>query len=99
MPLNVDRLSNLMELYAGKAGVTKDRIKPELIREIINLKMRDFASRTHVLESKSTVSSVADQQEYELPSDAVHIKECHVDGYRATKIIYEQEAEISEEIS
>jgi len=99
MPFNVGTLSELMELYAGKAGVTKDRLNPVLVRQVILHKLRDFASRAHVLESKATIESVADQQEYELPSDVIHIKEVHFDGARATKIIYEQEAEISEEIS
>jgi hypothetical protein len=97
--LNVGRISDLIELYALSAGVAKDRINPVLIREIINLKLREFLSETSVLESSSTIDSVADQQEYELPEDCLNVKHVKVDGYRAYKINHNQVDEIAGNLS
>ena len=65
MPLNVGRLADLMELYAGRGGVNRDKIPRKLLKEVINFKLKEFARRTGVVASKVTRSSVANVQEYE----------------------------------
>ena len=66
----------------------------ELIREIMNKKMAEFAARTGVLETSATIASVADQQEYELPADKVHVKKVVFDDYKAHKITFDQVEEL-----
>jgi len=78
--LNVGKARELCELYVGKD------INPELFREVLNIKLRDFANKTGVLESMSSINSAADTQEYELPSDCLHVKDVIYDNYRAFKI-------------
>jgi hypothetical protein len=90
--LNVSRLQALMELYAGQAGVAKDRINPVLLREIINIKLKEFVNRTGLVSSKYTIHTEADKAEYTLPSSVISVDEVHVDGYRAIKILFEQVA-------
>ena len=97
--LNVGRITDMIELYALQAGAVKNRLNPVLIREIINLKLREFLSQTTVLESSSTIDSVADQQEYELPEDCINVKHVKVDGYRAYKINHNQVDEIAGDLS
>jgi len=82
--LNAGKMHDLIEMYVGHD------LNPKLTREIFNLKLREFSARTGVLESSSTISSVADTQEYELPIDAIHIKDVIYDGYRAHKIQFWQ---------
>ncbi|MBU2249872.1 MAG: hypothetical protein KKD77_24210, partial [Gammaproteobacteria bacterium] len=90
MSLNVGKVCDLMELYAGQAGVAKDRLNRVLLREIINIKLRDFCRRTGILSSKWTISSVASQQEYQLPSDCIHVTKCNFDSYEAFKTMFEE---------
>ena len=47
--LNVGRITDMIELYALQAGAVKNRLNPVLIREIINLKLREFLSQPTVL--------------------------------------------------
>ena len=62
----------------------------EFVREILNKKLAEFANRTGVLSSKATIDSVADQQEYELPSDCLHVSKVVFDDYKAHKITFAQ---------
>ncbi len=78
--LNVGRARELCELYVGKD------INPELFRELLNVKLREFANKTGILESSATLNSAADTQEYELPADCLHVKDVIYDDYRAHKI-------------
>lgn len=95
MAFNVGNLRNQIELYAGLAGVAKDKIKPELVYMVINQKMREFISKTGVLSTKAEIDTVADQQEYELPDNCIHITKVVFDDYRADKILFEQVEEIA----
>lgn len=99
MPFNVERLSDMMEMYAGMAGVNKDRINPKFLRDIINLQARDFCNRTRCLSTKATISSVASTQEYQLPDDFLHMKEVVFDDYRCDKITKENVIEILGNVS
>jgi hypothetical protein len=67
---------------------------PELIREILNKKLAEFAHKTGILESKATIASVADQQEYELPADCLHVSKVVFDDYKAVKISFSQVEEM-----
>ena len=78
--LNMGTARQMMELYVGK------RVSPELAREVMNIVLREFAAETGVLTSKATLSSVADQMEYELPLDCLHVRDVIYDDYRAHKI-------------
>jgi hypothetical protein len=100
MSLNVSKVHDLVELYAGKAGSdSTERVNPTLLREIINIKLRDFCAKTHCLEGSWTIDSVADQQEYELSDNVLDVRECHFDGYRAYKITHMQVAEFGGTLS
>jgi hypothetical protein len=86
MAFNAGTLADLMELYSGKGGVNRDKIPRRLLRQIINMKLQEFARRSGCLSSKITRQTVADQQEYELGSDVVNVREVHFDNYLAYKI-------------
>jgi len=62
----------------------------ELVRQLINMKLREFADQTGILETKATISSVADQQEYELPADCLHVSKVLYDDYKCDKINFDQ---------
>lgn len=91
MSLNVGKVHDLVELYVGKAGAdSTQRVNPVLVRELINVKLRDFVARSGCLESTWTINSVASTQEYELPTTTLHVREVVYDDYRAYKLIHEQ---------
>ena len=89
MAISIGRASNLIELYCQGVDPLYSR-NHELIRDLINMKMREFANRTGILETSATISSVADQQEYELPADKLHITKVLYDDYLAKKITFGQ---------
>lgn len=89
--LNVSKARELCELYVGRD------INPVLFWELLNMQLRDFADKTGVLESTATIDSVADTQEYQLPSDCLHVKEVIYDDFKAYKITYAQVQEIKEQ--
>lgn len=93
MSLNVGRAIDLIEYFCKNVDpeITSNH---ELVRQILNMKLRDFADRTGILETKSTISSVADQQEYELPADCLHISKVVYDDYKAAKITFDQIEEL-----
>jgi len=94
MSISVGRATNLIELWCK--GVDPQLSgNHELIREIMNMKLRDFAHKTAVIESKATISSVASQTEYELPVDADHIKHVFYDDYEAEKITFLESKELA----
>ena len=99
MPFNMERLTDIMEMHAGLAGVNKDRINPVFLRDIANLMLRDFVEKTRCISTKATIDSVADQQEYELPDDFLHMKDVVFDDYRANKITYDNVIEILGNVS
>ena len=92
MALNVGKARELVELWVGKD------LNPELFRELLNIKLRDFCNRSGVLETSATLTSVADTQEYELPSDCLHVKDVIYDSYRAHKINFWDVKEIKGEV-
>ena len=87
--LNVGKARQLIETYVGR------QVNPDTVRELLNLQLRNFASRTGCLTSKATISSAADTQEYELPIDCIHVKEVHYDDNLVYKITFEQVAELA----
>lgn len=99
MPLNVGRLADLMELYAGRGGVNRDKIPRKLLKEVINFKLKEFARRTAVVSSKVTRSSIPGQAEYEQVADALHITKVNYDGSIATKIRFEEVDVIKQKVS
>ena len=88
---NVGKIRHLVEEYTGRKN-----INPELFLDLLNDVLLDFASRTAVIESGATISSVASTQEYELPLSAIHIKQVIYDDYDITrnKILYSQVKEL-----
>lgn len=80
MSLNVGKARELVELWVGRD------LNPELFRELLNAKLREFCSDTGILETSAELTSVADTQEYELPADFLSMKDVIYDDYRAGKI-------------
>ncbi len=99
MAFNVGTISDLMELYAGQAGVNRDKIPRKLLRQVINFKLKEFASRSGILSSKNTIVSIADKLEYEMTPDVIHVTKVNFDGSIAHKIVWEDVDEIKNSIS
>lgn len=99
MAFNTGTIADLMELYAGQAGVNRDKIPRKLLRQIINLKLKEFARRSGVLSSKNTIVSIANKQEYEMTPDVIHVTKVNFDGSIAHKIRFEEVDEIKNNIS
>lgn len=99
MAYSVGQACDLIELFAGRAGVGKDKINRELTWKLLNVKAHELARRSGVLTTKSTISSVADQQEYELPSDVIHINKVNYDDYEAHKITFDDVDRLSGNVS
>ena len=87
--LNVGKARELCELL-----VKKD-VNPELFWEIMNIKLREFADKTGVLASSATLNSVASTDEYQLPSDCLHVSDVIYDGYRAQKATIDLQKELA----
>lgn len=96
---NVGKIVDYIELLAGKAGVNRDSMERELLYEIINSKAKEFASDTGILETFSTINTVANQQEYELPSDKLNVGKVLIDGLKVHKITFNQIEELSGDVS
>lgn len=97
MALNIGKARSMIELMAQ--GVDKLYSQnPQLVRDLINLKLREFCDRTGILESKATISSVNGTSEYELPIDCLHVREVHFDEYRANKITHDQVIELKGQV-
>lgn len=99
MAFNVGRMMAFMESAVVSSGVIQDRIPERLMIDIINFKLRDFQTKTKSNESDATITTTADQQEYELPADRINIKSLYVGDYKAHKIIFDQVAELEGYIS
>ncbi len=99
MAFNVGTISDLMELYAGQAGVNRDKIPRKLLRQVINFKLQEFSSRSGVLSSKNTILSKANKEEYEMTPDVVHVTKVNFDGSIAHKILFEDVDEIKNNVS
>lgn len=99
MPFNVGTIRDLVELYAGQGGVNRERIPPKLVHRVINFKLQEFSRRTGALSSKITRKTVADQQEYELGPDVVHITKVNFDGSEAHKILFKDVDRIADNVS
>jgi len=89
MSMSVGKAVDTIELMVRNVDPNLSS-NPELIREILNNKLKEFAQRTGILETKATISSVADQQEYELPADCLHVSKVVFDDYKAYKIRFAQ---------
>jgi len=95
MPDNVGEIIDLIEMYAGNAGVNGEGISKDLMKKMINFKLRDFANRTFQSENKVTLTTGDDDgdglvdQEYELPQGVIHTRKVNVDGTIAVKIVFE----------
>jgi len=86
-------MADLIKLYC-KGVDPQISDNHELIRDIMNLKFKELASKTGALETSATISSVASQKEYQLPADNVHVKYVYYDDYEATKITHKQALEL-----
>lgn len=91
--MNIGRARGLIELLCQNVDPLYSR-NPELVRDLLNIKLREFADRTGILESSATISSISGTQEYELPADCLHVKDVIYDGYRANKITHRQVREL-----
>lgn len=89
MAFNRKKLRDLIEIYAGQGGVNRSRIPPKLLNEIINLKLGEFGRRTGTIASKNSFTTASGTQEYELPTDFVHMTKLNYDGSLAYKIHFE----------
>jgi hypothetical protein len=99
MPDNVGTICDLVEVYAGQGGVNRDRVNRRLLWKLLNLKMQEFARRTGILEKKSTITTTADQAEYELPDDVLHVRYVDFDGSRAHKATHDQVKILQDSVS
>lgn len=95
--LDLGKVCDMIELYAESAGVT--RINRVLAREVINMKLREFVRETGILTSKWTLSSVANQYEYQLPTGIYHVEKCNFDDYEAYKTTFEAKDELAGNVS
>jgi hypothetical protein len=93
MALNVGEAVDLIELLCKGVDPLLAG-NHELVRKIMDMKLKEFAHRTGILETKSTRTSVADQQEYELPSDSLHVSKVVFDDYKCVKISFSQVEEM-----
>lgn len=86
---NVGQICDLSEMLAGQAGVNRSKIPRRLLYDLINLKGIEAARRAGILDGTATITTIANQALYEKADDILHIKEVHVDGELATKIVRE----------
>ena len=85
---NVGRMADYIEMLAGKAGINRDSINREHIYEIINSKMQELASDTGAFETSATINTIANQSEYDLPSDRTRIDKITLDGLQIHKLLF-----------
>lgn len=93
MSLNIGKAVDLIELMCKNVDPLLSR-NHELVRQLINMKLREFADETGILETSATISSVADQQEYQLPADCLHVSKVKYDDYKIGKILFSQVEEM-----
>ena len=102
MPENTSTIIDLIEMYAGSAGTNNSSISKKLIKQVMNLKLRDFANRTFQSENLATLTTGDDDgdgvvdQEYELPQSVMHLNKVNVDGTVAVKIRFEDVDKLKE---
>lgn len=95
MALTIGKICDLIELYVGKAGVDKDVLTRKLIREVINMRLKDFTDDSAVIEQSATFSTTSGTREYQLGADKTHVKEVWFDGYKADKSTFDQLIELA----
>ena len=93
--LSIGRMVDLIELMCRGVDPSLSS-NHELVRDIINLKLKDFAQRTGALETSATISSIASQKEYELPADKLHVKFVYYDDSEAKKITHKTALEMKQ---
>ena len=76
MAINVGKLEDLIKSYAF--GADKQLLNITLIRELINVRLRELSAQVGTKEMIITQDSVADTQEYELPENVIHIQEVKI---------------------
>ena len=91
MPFNVGTIADMMEVYAGQAGVNRDSINRELLWQIINMKMKDYFNRTGISTTKTTTTTAdvngdgSINMEYELPANNLKVLYVDYNGLRIKK--------------
>lgn len=93
MSTSIGRAVDLIELMCSNVNPALSE-NHELVRKLINMKLKEFAAKTGILESRSTITTVANQQEYELPEDSLNITLVDFDGKECQKIIFNQVNEL-----
>ena len=92
---NVGHIIDMIQMHVGAGGTNRDDVNEKLIIDLINLKIKDFVSKTKSSVYKSTVATAdedgsgAVDQEYELPSDVHNVTKVNFDSYEAHKITFE----------
>lgn len=93
MAISTGKMADLIALYCrGVDPLLAEN--HELIRDIMNLKLKEVAGSTGALETSATISSVSGQKEYQLPADNVHVKYVYYDDFEAHKITHKQALEL-----
>jgi hypothetical protein len=93
--VNKKHVTDLMEMYAGQAGVSRDDFSSVLAEDIINVKIDEFMRRSGLLQGKSTITTADEDgdgsidQEYELPAGVSRVYLVHFDNYRINKIRFD----------
>lgn len=77
--MDVRECSDLVELYAGRAGVDKDAIDRTLILKMINAKLAEVLGTTFADAKVYTGTTAASTYEYDLPDNVVPF-EVELDG-------------------
>ena len=99
MALDVGKIHDIVELYVGDKSGGSGRLNRVLVREVINIKLREFIRNTGILTSKWTVASTANQMEYQLPSGCYSVTKCNFDGYEAHKTTFSAKDSLAGDIS
>lgn len=99
MALDSGDAIDLVQLYVGQAGVSNESLNPVLLREMLNIKLREFIRETGILTSKWTLTSVASQMEYQLPAGCYSVTKCNFDSYEAHKTTFPAKDSLAGNIS
>lgn len=82
---NVGVVCDLIETYAGSAGVNKSKINRRFLWDLVSLKGIELARRSGFLSKQATITTTADQDLYEKPESVLYIKDVRVEEVPATK--------------
>lgn len=93
---NTGHVIDLIQMYAGMAGVNRENVNETLIVDLINLKLKEFVRRTGASQSKTSITTADEDgdgvidREYELPTDLYRALKVNLDSHETHKITFEE---------